>query len=236
MYGVPIGVLGLETYYAKFPGHIKNASTFGYPVIYKNVKGAVVERLLHSPDPLLLEPFIQAVQELESEGVRAIAGSCGFLSAFQNELAAAVKVPLFTSSLLLVPLISRLLGGRRKVGIVTASKQGLSQKHLTAVGCDNIPMVISGMEEMPEFREVILENRRLELDGQKLQNEIVSVALTMVQNNSDLGAIVLECTEMPVYAHLIQERTHLPVFDLITLTNMVCAATTRAPFNGIMPR
>lgn len=234
--GVPIGILGLETYYAKLPGHVKNASTFDYPVIYKNVKGAVVEKLLHAPDPSLLAPFLQAVRELEAEGVRAIAGSCGFLAAFQHELAEAVNVPLFTSSLMLVPLVSRMLKGNQKVGVVTASKRGLTQKHLYAVGCEGVPMVVAGMDDLPEFREVILENKRVELDGRKLQDEIVSVAIALVENNPDIGAVVLECTEMPVYAHLIQERVHLPVFDLITLTNMVCAASVRTPFQGIMPR
>ncbi len=234
--GVPIGVLGLESYYAKLPGHVKNASTFDYPVIYKNVNGAVVERLLHSPDPSLLEPFLQAVHELETEGVRAIVGSCGFLAAFQKELAEAVNIPLFTSSLLLVPLVSRMLRGDQKVGVVTASKRGLTGKHLRAVGCEDVPMVIAGMEEMREFREVILEHRRIELDGDKLQEEIVSVAVSMVNEHPDIGAVVLECTEMPVYAHLIQQQTQLPVFDLITLTDMVCAATVRTPFRGILPR
>lgn len=234
--GVPIGVLGLESYYAKLPGHVKNASTFGYPVIYRNVKGAVVEKLLHSPDPALLEPFLRAVRELEEEGVRAIVGSCGFLAAFQEELAEAVDIPLFTSSLLLAPLVARLLKSTQKVGVVTASRRGLTDRHLAAVGCAGVPLVIAGMDEMPEFREVILEHRRISLDGAKLQDEIVTVAVNMVENNSDVGAVLLECTEMPVYAHLIQERTGLPVFDLITLTDMVCAAVVRTPFGGIMPR
>jgi len=236
VYGTPIGILGLETYYAKFPGHVKNASTFHYPVVYKIVKGAVVERLLDSPDPTLLAPFLQAVRELEAEGVRAIVGSCGFLAAYQQELADAVDIPLFTSSLMLVPLVHRMLKSDQKVGVVTASKRGLTHKHLSSVGCDNVPMVIAGMEGMPEFREVILENRRIELDGAKLQEEIVSVAVRMVEKNRDVGAVVLECTEMPVYAHLIQERVQLPVFDLITLIDMVCSATLRASFQGIMPR
>ncbi|MDT8420062.1 MAG: aspartate/glutamate racemase family protein [Desulfuromonadales bacterium] len=235
VYGAPIGILGLETYYAKLPGHVKNASTFNYPVVYKIVPGAVVERLLHSPDPALLAPFVEAVKELEAEGVRAIAGSCGFLAAYQKELADAVSIPLFTSSLLLVPLVSRLLKKGQMVGVVTASKRGLTPEHLIAVGCENVPMVIAGMDTMPEFREVILENRRIELDGDKLQDEIVSVAVEMVENHRDIGAVVLECTEMPVYAHLIQQQTNLPVFDLITLTDMVCAASLRVPFRGIMP-
>jgi hypothetical protein len=235
VYGVPLGILGLETYYAKLPGHIKNASTFPYPVIYRNVKGAVVGRLLNSPDVSLLPPFIEAVQELEREGVRAIAGSCGFLAIFQEELADAVNIPLFTSSLMLIPLISRTLRRSQKVGVLTASKKGLTDRHLRSAGCEGIPLVVAGMDDLPEFREVILENKRIEMDGLKLQDEIVDAADQLVVQNPDIGALVLECTDMPPYAHLIQRRIKRPVFDLISLTNLICQATTLKGFEGIMP-
>jgi len=235
VYGAPLGILGLETYYAKLPGHVKNASTFNYPVIYRNVKGAIVGRLLNSPDASLLPPFIEAVQGLEREGVRAIVGSCGFLAVFQEELADAVNIPLFTSSLMLIPLVSRTLKRNQRVGVLTASKNGLTERHLHGAGCEGIPIVVAGMDELPEFREVILENKRINLDGLKLQNEIVDSAEQLVLQNPDIGALVLECTDMPPYSHLIQQRIRLPVFDLISLANLMCHATTRKAFEGIMP-
>ena len=62
--GIPIGVLCLEAYHAKIPGILRNASTFKFPVAYKVVKGATVERLINQQDPTLLTPFIEAVREL----------------------------------------------------------------------------------------------------------------------------------------------------------------------------
>ena len=38
IYGIPIGVLSLDSNFAKPPGHIKNASTFDFPVTDKIFK------------------------------------------------------------------------------------------------------------------------------------------------------------------------------------------------------
>jgi hypothetical protein len=105
IYGIPIGVLSLESYFAKPPGHIKNASTFDFPVTFKVVKGATTKKVVDYGDRSLLEPFIAAARELESEGVEAITGSCGFLALFQREIADAVNIPVFLSSLIQVPMV-----------------------------------------------------------------------------------------------------------------------------------
>ncbi len=41
---------------------------------------------------------------------------------------------------------------------------------------------------------------------------------------------------MPPYAHTLQQRLGLPIFDLTTLTTMVHEAVLRLPYQGIMPR
>lgn len=236
IYGIPIGVLSLESYFAKPPGHIKNATTFDFPVTYKVVKGATTKRVVDQADPRLLEPFIEAARELEEEGVQAITGSCGFLVIFQKELANAVNVPVFTSSLLQVPIVHRMLRHDQKVGILTAKKNSLTHEHLCAVGAETTPLCIAGMDEQKEFCEVIIEGKRNALDFDKFENELLSVAETLVRGNPKVGAIVLECTDMPYFAHLIQKKVNLPVFDIITLTNMVYQAVVRKEYQGMMPR
>lgn len=41
-YGIPIGVISLESYFPKPEGHIKYPSSFDFPVLYKTVKGATI--------------------------------------------------------------------------------------------------------------------------------------------------------------------------------------------------
>lgn len=235
VYGVPIGVLSLKSNFAKPPGHIKNATTFDFPVCYQVVQGATTTRLIYEQDRTLLEPFIQAARELEQEGIQAITGSCGFLVLFQEELADAVDVPVFISSLIQVPLVHRMLKQDQKVGILTAQKKGLTPDHLRAVGAEMTPVCIAGMDDQREFCEVILEGKRSWMDFAKFEQELLSVAESMVQKHEDIGALVLECTDMPYFAHLIQKKVKRPVFDLVTLTNMVYQAVVRKPYQGVMP-
>ena len=234
--GVTIGVLCLDSAFPKPPGHIKNPSGLNFPVLYETVRGATVAKLVNDPAPDFIEPFLEAAKRLEAEGVRAITGSCGFLALFQKELADAVSVPTFSSSLIQVPMVHHMLGGGRRVGVLTASGPNLTARHLAAVGAGDIPVAIQGMESYREFREVILEGQRSDMDIAKIETEVLAAAKALVKANPDVGALVLECTDMPPFAHSLQERLELPIFDLTTLATMVHEAVLRLPYQGIMPR
>jgi hypothetical protein len=108
-YGEAIGIITLDTCFPRIPGDVGNATTFDFPVRFKVVAGASPRRVVHEQDPELLRPFIEAAQELEHTGCRAITTTCGFLALFQKDMAASVNVPLFTSSLLQVPVVHKML-------------------------------------------------------------------------------------------------------------------------------
>jgi hypothetical protein len=80
------------------------------------VEHASPDRVVRHSDAALLDPFVQAARELEAAGVRAITTNCGFLARYQSVLAAAVGVPLFTSSSYSVPVVARMLPHGRSVG------------------------------------------------------------------------------------------------------------------------
>src|SRR2546421_4991833 len=230
---VAIGIIGLDTTFTKIPGHIRNRSTFDFPVVYRVVEGATAERVVKQADPTLLQPFVRAAQELEAEGVGAITSACGFLVIFQKQLADAVSVPLYASSLIQVPMVHRMLGSNRKLGLLVARKDSLTPRHLEAIGAESIPLCIAGMEEQPEFREVMLEARRAELDVDRLEHEVLGQAERLASENRDLGALVIECTDLVPFSHAIQARLGLPVFDIVTLTEMVHRSLTRRPYGVV---
>ena len=233
IYGFSIGILMLESRFPRIPGDMGNATTWNFPVLYKVVKNASPDAVVRKGDRNLLESFISAAKELEKEGVRAITTNCGFLAMFHNEMASAVNVPVFTSSLMQVPLVYAMLKPTQKVGIITINSKTLSQKHLGAVGVDKVPHVIVGTEDEEEFTRAILDNE-MELDIEKSRADLVKVADRLVSDNPDVGAIVLECTNMMPYAAAIQERVGMPVFDIYTLVQMVHLAAVRNTFAGYM--
>jgi len=234
--GATIGVLCLDSRFPKPPGHIKNPSGLTFPVLYETVRGAGVAELIHNPTPQFIEPFIEAAQRLQADGVRAITGSCGFLALYQKELSTAVEVPVFASSIIQVPLAHAMLGPDKVVGVLTADATGLTEKHFAAVGAGHVPVVVAGLEGSTEFRKVILESRRHQMDLAKVEAEVLAAAEGLARAHPNLGAIVLECTDMPPYAHAVQDRLELPVFDLTTLATMVHEAVCRTPYAGIQSR
>ncbi|MEM5527934.1 aspartate/glutamate racemase family protein [Gammaproteobacteria bacterium AS21] len=226
-YGIPVGVICLESYFPKPVGHIKYPASFDFPVLYKTVKGATIDRLIGQRDPELLQPFIEAAQELEREGVKAITASCGFLALFQREIADAVNIPVFISSLIQVPLIYQSLGRHRKVGVVVANSDALSVDHLIAVGADKIPIALAGMQHQPQFTEVILNAKNNDFDLEVFRDELFSVIAQMLVKDPNIGSIVLECTDLSHFAPQVQQRFNLPVYDLTSLTRMVAATVER---------
>jgi aspartate/glutamate racemase len=231
IYGYLIGILMLETQFPRIPGDIGNATTWDFPVLYKIVKKATPDLVVRKGAPGLLEPFIRGAQELEKEGVRAITTNCGFLALFQKEMASAVNIPVFTSSLMQVPLAYMMLKQSQKVGIITIHSKSLTQKHLSCVGADKIPHIIYGTEGEEEFSRVILDDE-MELDVNKSRDELVRVAKRMVSEHPEVGAIVLECTNMPPYGAAVQKEIALPIFDIYTLVMMVYHAVVKRDFSG----
>ena len=134
LYGHDIGILVLDTVFPRIPGDIGHAGTFPFPVLYHKVRNASPARVVREGDPALLEGFVAGARTLEASGVLAITTSCGFLALFQRQLAEAVRVPVFTSALQLVPLVSRMLGPDRAVGVLTVDGLALGPRHLAGAG------------------------------------------------------------------------------------------------------
>ncbi len=233
--GASIGVLCLESYFPKPPGHIKNPSGLPFPVLYEMIDGITVPTLLNNPTPDLLVPFIKGAQRLEAEGVRAITGSCGFLALFQKELAAAVSVPVFASSLIQVPLAFHMTGANAPVGVLTADASALTPKHFEGVGAAGIPVAVQGLEDTSEFAEVILQNTRTRMDTDLIEAEVLEAARRLKGKAPDIRSLVLECTDLPPYAAHLQDKLQIPVFDLTTLAQMAHTVATRKSYVGMMP-
>jgi hypothetical protein len=234
-YGFTVGLLMLQSRFPRIPGDTGNASSFKYPIRLQVVQDASYERLVLERDPELLQPFVAAAKALEAEGVKAITTNCGFLALFQKEMATAVNVPVFTSSLLLVPMLSSMVGPDKKVGIMTVNGEALGEPHYNGVGWSSkdYPIVIVGMEDEPLFTKVFAEDR-LEFNIDHMEADMVNVARRLVTDHPDVGVLLFECTNMPPYAHAVQEAVGLPVFTIFSLIDMVYQSLHWKPFEGYM--
>ena len=239
-YGHAIGVLLFDgRRYPVLPGDVANASSYEVPVRLKVVEGlyevpAPPARWQGGTPPDGAERMRAAAIELCQEGVRAIVAACGFFVGVQDYLARAVSVPVFTSPLMLVPLLSRMLGNRR-LGILTASKSLLDGAFLAAAGItDAHAIVIEGIEESTEFYATHMGGNRIEMDVDRLRDEVVGIAARFARRHPDMAGMLIECSNLPTFSADIQRETGLPIFDYITFVKFVERSVVHRPFGGFL--
>ena len=216
IYGVPLGILMLEARFPRIPGDMGNGTTWPFPVLYRVVGGASPEKVVLKGAAGLLPDFIEAARDLVRLGAEAITTNCGFLSLFQRELAAAVGVPVATSSLMQVPWVQATLPPGKRVGVVTVSAGSLTPKHLEAAGVP-LDTPVTGTENGREFFRVLIKAEKEDMDVALAQQDVVEAGVELVRRNPDIGAIVLECTNMPPYAAAVRAATGLPVYDIYSM-------------------
>jgi Asp/Glu/hydantoin racemase len=216
VYGAPLGILMLEAKFPRIPGDMGNATTWPFPVLYRVVSGASPEKVVMQGAEGLLPDFVAAAQDLVRLGAEAITTNCGFLSLFQKELAAAVKVPVATSALMQVPWVQATLPPGKRVGIVTVSKATLTPRHLDAA---NVPLdtPIAGTENGQEFFRVLIKAEKTDMDIDLAARDVVEAGVNLAKAHPEIGALVLECTNMPPYAAALQAASGLPVYDIYTM-------------------
>jgi hypothetical protein len=135
------------------------------------------------------------------------------------------------SSLVQIPWIRSIIRPSQKIGVLTADASSLSPNLLANCSVSDPGMlVIKDLRHAPEF-SAILEYRG-QFDNGKVREEVVGAALELLEDDGDIGAIVLECSDMPPYAAAVQAATQLPVFDFITLIRWLHHATTQKPYSG----
>lgn len=226
VYGAAVGILMLETRFPRIPGDIGNAGTWPFPVLYKVVRGASPDHVVRRGAVGLLDNFITAGRELVADGADGITTNCGFLALFQDQLAAAVGVPVASSSLMQVPMVQGLLPPERRVGVLTISKATLTPEHLSASGVpQDIPIV--GTEGGREFSRAILDDEAV-LDVELARADMIDAGRRLIEEFPDTGAMVLECTNMVPFAPDLRQTFGLPVFSIYSFVTWFQA--------GLMPR
>jgi len=216
VYGAPLGILMLDARFPRIAGDMGNATTWPFPVLYRVVRGASPERVVLQGARGLLPEFVVAARELVDLGAEAITTNCGFLSLFQKELAGAVGVPVATSALMQVPWVQATLPPGKRVGVITVSAATLTPAHLEAAGVP-LDTPVAGTEGGREFFRVLILAHKQDMDIALACRDIVDAGKSLVTRHPEVGAIVLECTNMPPYAAALQAELGLPVYDIYSM-------------------
>jgi hypothetical protein len=221
-----LGILMLDNRFERYLGDIGNPATMPFPVLYRKVPNATTAAITTLQDDSFLEGFVAAGQALVEEGADGIVTSCGFLAIYQRELTRRLGVGVATSALLQIPMVDRLLPPGKRTGILTFNGAGLGLPHLEGVGAP-LDAPIIGLADNGRFQRALLGLATD--DGYEIrEKEAVDAARLLVTKHPEVGAIVLECTNLVPHAAAIHAATALPVYDIWTLISWFYA--------GLRPR
>ena len=239
-YGMGLGIILLNDAYPGFPGDVRNASAFPYPIQYEIAEGVTNKTLVYDNDPgQCRDAVIATAKKLERLGCRAIAAECGYFAFFQKDVAAAVDVPVFMSSLLQIPFIQQVIGPQKSVGIICAQKQFLTDRHLENVGVQPGPNILVagsqdeyGVTEFDNLWNPLKRPERPEAYYEKAEQQMLDCAHAFVEKYPQIGAIMLECTGMQPFARAIQRELDLPVFSWGTLLDYAYSVVNHRDYYG----
>jgi len=209
--GFKIGILILETQHILLPGNVQNATTFPFPVIYEPVEGLSFPQLACG-DMVADELIEKAVSKLEEKGVSVIVGACGSFAQWQTRITQYASVPVYSSIMSQVPFVLAGLPVNQKLAVVFATKSAFNQRvldecHIT----DSDRLLILGAEDVSSFNDFF------EIGSEEIchrfEQQLLEYLVKQREQYPEIGAWLLQCSELPVYAAKLQQLTGLPVFD-----------------------
>jgi hypothetical protein len=201
-----LGLLRLQTRFARLPGDAGEPSSWPLPVRTAIVAGASPQRVVRDGDAALLPHFVEAGRRLVAEGAAALTTSCGFLVRWQAELQAALPVPVWTSALLALPALPT-------PGVLTVDAAAFDPALLRAAGAaPDTP--VEGLAPGCHLQRVLLDDLPV-LDPARAEADVVAAARRLVQRAPQLRTIVFECTNLPPHAGAVRRATGRDVHHLI---------------------
>ena len=231
-YGHLAGILMSDSTIPRIPGDPGHAETFSFPVLYEVLRGFPFEDLIDISHAHI-DILIDSAKSLEQRGVSLVAADCGLFGPFQEALRSQLRVPFIGSALDLVPLLQRHLPAGRKIGIITGDTRILKPAHLEASGIDPGSVVITGMENSPEFNRVVIE-RAQTLDADAMRRGVLDAARAFAGRN--LGPVVLECTNLISFRLDLQDFLGSPVYDLVSLIEFYVSGFIKRSFDSRFAR
>ena len=204
----------LKTQFPRLLGDIGNPDTFQGQVIYEQVERATVSEVVKTT-PIISSihtEFLKSAQILEKRGAKIIGTSCGFLISMQSKLNSAVNVPVFTSSLTLIPAIRKEYGDDAVIGILTYDDRTLAAQVYSEYLDSNC--VLGGLPRDGELFNCI-RNDSPSLDAESARAEVIQCASELIDSNPEVQLFLIECTNISPFNEAIREKFGLPVIDLV---------------------
>lgn len=219
----PLGIVMLDTEFARPVGDAGNPSSWPFPVRIVRVAGAYARDVVEGHFEQI-DRFADAIAALEQQDVCAIISTCGFLVRHQLALAKQAKVPLETSPLCHFDRLQNALP-RGRVAVLTINAEAFdpSVRRASAIPEDAL---VFGLAAKSHFVRAILDGSEL-LNPTVAEAEWVELATTVQRQFPDVAHWLFECANMPPYSAAVAQATGLPVFDTLVMGRELHDRTSR---------
>jgi hypothetical protein len=223
--GFRVGILVLDTVHTLVPGNVQHAASFDFPVLYERVRGVAVPELMQG-DPLAVDAVARGTLALQEAGVDIVVGACGSFANYQRLVAGALRIPVFLSVLLEVPMLLRAVAPGRRLGIVFADSSSFTDQVRHECGITDTERIVTlDAKSIPEVQTILAQ--RGVFDSAALESGLVALARQAVLAHPDIALWLLQCSDFPPYAPAIRHATGRPVFDALTLIRHLHASACR---------
>ncbi len=218
-YGQKVGILVFSTDTPRIPGDAGHSDTFSYQVRYEVIQGGFADLIDGSAE--IRERIIDGCLNLKKYGIQAVIGDCGMMSLYQDVIGKEAEILFAGSSLVQIPLVWQLIGRSGSIGIITGHSEMLGMKHLINSGwTPDIRLSIQGMEDEAHFAEIVI-NGGHSLDPDLMKRDVLNAGKKLQKKTPDLRAVILECSNLPTYAHDLKDELGVPVFDILSTARML---------------
>jgi len=210
----PLGILMLDTAFARPVGDAGNPDSWPFPVLIERVRRAYARPVVQGSFAANA-PFKEAGQRLVDRGAKAIITTCGFLVRHQDALQASLPVPVLTSTLTQYRRLQSAMRSDRRLAILTIDAGAIDTSVRAAADIDAGALVFSPAADS-HFVSAILDGED-PLDVARAEAEWVELARRCQAAHPEIGGWLFECANMPPYSAAVQRATGLPVYDALAL-------------------
>lgn len=214
----PVGILSLEGTMVTGPGSLYDARLVAEPRIQIEVAGATTIEIVERPDSLI-PAYQSAASALVGEGAELLVSNCGLSMTHQSSVAGFAAKPTIMSSLLLLPLLWKIFDGG--VGLLTYDAGALSSERLRQE-CGWTPEIRPVVGEVRGFDSWLSLERggKAPLPVERMERDLKDLVRDVVSRGGN-RVMLVECTAMLPHIAAIRQQAGAPVFDIVTLTNLI---------------
>ncbi|CAK9105960.1 Dimethylsulfonioproprionate lyase (DMSP lyase) (Symbiodinium-A1) [Durusdinium trenchii] len=205
-------VLQLDTQFPRIPGDIACKETYLLPIHIEVIDRAHVADVVSlDPEALDISRFASALAKADAE---IISTSCGFMVYFQKMLSELTQKTFISSALVALPKL-RARFQDVEIMVITFDADILGAPAYR-FALDGFTGPVVGLEKSMHLYQVISKDLdHLELEcAEADMDKLIQTALTCYP---DIGAIMLECTNLPPYKHIIRRHFSGEIVDCLSV-------------------